>query len=166
MVTAVSYDHNLWLNNRVNTDIHDVTNKHYHILPADNNYDRNTNAGDLFPYMNVDSISINGSPKLSAAKTPAEYSVYNIKAGDVLSFYAGPDRASTTDRIKSADIDISISDGNLSVKAPVGSRLSVYDISGKTVLETVTSEPDQLFSLPGSGIWIIRCNNTVRKVQK
>lgn len=164
MVTAVSYKKDLWDDNRVNSN---ALNRHYYILPADNDYDRQSNHGDLFPYNGIDSITVAGSPKLSSGNYAAPYSIYFIRKSDgMISFFAGPDKASRTGRIKSDDVDIRISDGNLSVKAPAGSRLSVHDISGKTILETVTSEPDQLFSLPGSGIWIIQCGNTVRKIQK
>ena len=164
MVTAVSYNYNLWDMNHVNANASD---RHYYILPADNDFDRQSNRGDLFPYNDIDSITIAGSPKLAIGNDVAPHSIYFVRKSDcMISFYAGPDKASRTDRIKGAGIDISITDGNLTVKAPLGSRLSVHDISGKTIFETTTSQPVQLIDLPGSGIWIIQCGNTVRKIQK
>ena len=163
MVTAVSYKKDLWDGNRVNAG---TLNKHYYILPADNDYDRQSNQGDLFPYNNIDSITVAGSPKLSIGNDAAPYSLYFIrKADQKIEFYAGPDKASKTERITGAGTDIRIIDGKLYVKAPAGSRLSVHDISGKAVIETVISEPEQLFNLPYNGIWIIRCGDKRRKVR-
>lgn len=163
MVTAVSYKKNLWDANHVNTS---VSSRHYYILPADNDYSRQSNPGDLFPYNETDSITVSGLPKLAIGDNAAPYSLYFISKSDrMISFFAGPDRASYSDRTKSAETDIRITDGKLSVKAPVGTRLSVHDISGKAVLETVIAYPHQLFSLPGSGIWIIRCGDKTRKVR-
>ena len=163
MVTAVSYSRSLWEGNHVNSD---ASNRHYYILPADNDSRRESNQGDLFPYNDIDSITVAGAPRLSVGNSVAPYSLYFIRKADKkIGFYAGPDKASKTERITSAGTDIRIIDGKLSVKASAGSRLSVHDISGKAVIETVVTEPEQFFDLPGSGIWIIRCGDKTRKVR-
>ena len=163
MVTAVSYSPSLWEGNRVNND---ASNRHYYILPADNDSKRESSQGDLFPYNGIDSITVAGAPRLSVGNTAAPHSIYFIrKADQKAAFFVGPDKASRTERIAGSDTDIRIIDGKLSVKAPAGSRLTVHDISGKAVIETTVTEPGQLFTLPGNGIWIIRCGDKTRKVR-
>ena len=165
MVTAVRYYRNSWTGNTVNTSSSSA-NKRYHILPADNNYDRDTEYGDLFPYMNVDSITTKGEPKLAVASNIPQYSVYNIrKEGDKIAFYAGPDRDSKVEEHTAIPFSISVIDGELSVTAPVGSRVSIHDISGRSVSETVTSQSTQRIALPGQGSWIVKCGNLVRKLR-
>ncbi len=164
MVTVVRYDRNCWTGKSINTST-DVTQKRYHLLPADNNYNQNTNQGDLFPYQNVDSITTKGQPALMVYRSQPQYSVYNIrKEGTTVSFFAGKDRESTVSHNSAQDISIDIQDGQLLVAAPTGTPLTVHDISGKTILETLTTEPDQHINLPGRGIWIIKCGNKTRKI--
>jgi M6 family metalloprotease-like protein len=165
MVTAVRYYRSSWTGNTINTSSTSA-NKRYHILPADNNYERDTNYGDLFPYQNVDSITTKGEPKLAVASNIPQYSVYNIrKEGGKIAFYVGPDRESKVEGHPATQLSINVIDGELSVTAPVGSRVSIHDISGRSVYETVTSQSTQRIALPGQGIWIVKCGNMVRKLR-
>jgi hypothetical protein len=165
MVTAVRYYQSSWTGNTVNTSS-SSSNKRYHILPADNDYDRYTGYGDLFPYQNIDSITTKGDPVLAVASNIPQYSVYNIrKEGDKITFYAGPDRDSKVEGHPAVQISINIINGELSVTAPVGSKVTVHDISGRTVSETITSQSTQRIALPGQGIWIVKCGKTVRKLK-
>ena len=163
MVTAVSYDHNAWVGNKVNSD---KSNKRYRILPADNTYDRDSNAGDLFPNLVTDSITPKGLPKLQAGSSTPEYSVYRIRmSGNKVLFYVGHDAASKLTSPAADEITINLKEGAVEVKAPVGSKLSIHELSGKPVLETVTTEPVQHFNLPGAGFWIVRCGEVTRKLK-
>lgn len=165
MVTAVRYYRSSWTGNTVNTSS-SSSNKRYHILPADNDYNRDTRYGDLFPYQGIDSITTKGAPMLAVASNIPQYSVYNIrKEGGKITFYAGPDRDSKVEGHPAVQISINVIDGELSVTAPVGSKVTVHDISGRTVSETVTSQSTQRIALPGQGIWIVKCGNIVRKLR-
>ena len=169
MVSTVNYDNNNWVSNTINNKY-----KHYQIIPADNDRNRDTNAGDLFPYLDIDSITASGSPALvippgSSKEKPIYtlYSIYGIaKNGNLVSFQAAYDMPSGISTSTVTDISITVEDGYISVDAPIGSRLSVHDISGKSVIETVTTQPHQLLNLPSHGIWIVKCGDTVRKIQK
>ena len=162
MVTAVNYDNNRWVGNTVNNQ---KNNKRYAILPADNNYVRTTNSGDLFPYKDIDSVTTLGTPVLKAGPSFPLYSIYDIKLENgLVSFQARPDIHSAVESHPYQEISISVTDGELSVIAPTGSKLTVHDISGKTVMETITSATIQKIALP-HGIWIIKCGKTVRRIQ-
>jgi len=152
MVTAVDYNISGWTGNYVNN----YNPKHYRILPADNDYKRNTNAGDLFPYTYtdsegthvVDSITTKGEPELKAGTSYPTFSIYNItRNGNLITFKAGYDMPSGIGNVK-----------------PDETTVTVYDISGKPVLKTTTSDPEHI-SLPGPGIWIIKYGNKTRKVR-
>lgn len=169
MVTAVDYDAVGWQNNSLNR----YNPKHYRILPADNDYKRTSNAGDLFPYTYtdskgthvIDSITTRGNPVLKAGTSYPPYSIYNIvRNGNLVTFRAGYDLPSSVENPRSDEISIEISDGALSVTAPTGSNVTIYDISGKPVSQTVTSAESQRIPLPGHGIWIIKCGDITRKV--
>ena len=163
MVTAVDYNKNNW-----SSDWNNVNDgpKRYCILPADNDCKRVTNAGDLFPYQGKDSITTQGSPQLKAGESYPLYSIYNITLRDSLvTFYAGPDKLSKVNNLAETQISIGILDGELSVTAPVGSIVTVHDISGKPASRTVTTAPVQTIPLPDSGIWIVKCGNITRKVR-
>lgn len=172
MVTAVNYYSSDWSqsSNSVNTG---SRLKRYHILPADNNYAKYTNDGDLFPYGNTDSITTSGKPLLAVKDIVNSkdtllypmYSIYNIRrqSGKV-TFLAGADLPSEVKSHRQQQVSISVAEGELSVSAPSGSTITVHDISGKTVLETVTTGQAQQISLP-KGLWVVRCGNTVRKIR-
>ena len=165
MVTAVRYYKSSWTGNTVNTSS-GSSNKRYHILPADNDYDRYTNYGDLFPYKDIDSITTKGEPALAVASYVPQYSVYNIHKEDgKIAFYAGHDRESKVEEHNANQFSINVIDGELSVTAPVGSKVMLHDISGRTVSETVTTQPTQRIALPGQGIWIVKYRNIVRKLK-
>ena len=164
MVTSVSYYYNSWIGNTVNSVKSD---KHYHILPADNDYSRYSNSGDLFPYQDIDSITTQGMPELTVGTSIPLYSIFDIKKeGDVISFTARSDNQSGMEIQQATDISINVGEGYISVDAPIGSRLSVHEISGRSVIETVITKPHQTFSLSAHGIWIVKCGDTVRKIQK
>lgn len=165
MVTVVRYDYNSWKGRSINTSL-DITQKRYHLLPADNDYCRDTKAGDLFPYKDIDSVTTKGQPQLMVYRSEPQFSVYNIRRDNAtVSFFVGKDRESVVKQSSANMTSINISGGQLVVSAPVGSILTVHDISGKTVLKTVITEQEQRIGLPGSGIWIIECGNTVRKLK-
>ena len=161
MVTAVDYDEDSWAkSNKVNT-----SQKRYQILAADNNYARTTNSQDLFPLGDTDSITTLGTPKLKAGSSYPPYSIYRIrKNAGKISFCAAPDMASKVQHTTKEEISINLTDGELSVSAPIGSNVSVHELSGKTVLQTVTTQPAQRIALPDRGIWIVKCGDTVRKI--
>ena len=151
MVTAVDYISSEWGDNSINQ----YNPKHFRILPADNDYTRDSNAGDLFPYTYtdstgthvVDSISTRGKPELKAGSSYPPYSIYNITRNqNLVTFRAGYDMPSSIDNVKTNETTV-----------------TVYDISGKPVLKTTTSDPEHI-TLPGHGIWIIKYGNTVKKV--
>ena len=169
MVTTVDYYDSIWQDNIINN----YNPKHYRILPADNNYYRESNAGDLFPYAYtdstgthvIDSITTRGKPQLKAGKSYPPFSIYNIKLEDgLVTFHAGYDMPSSVETPRSTQIAIEISNGELSVSAPTGSTVTIYDISGKPISRTTTSAPVQQIPLPGHGIWIIKCGDITRKV--
>ena len=163
MVTAVNYDNNRWVGNTVNNQ---RINKRYAILPADNNYERSTNSGDLFPYQDIDSVTTLGTPVLKAGPSFPLYSIYDIKLENgLVSFQARPDINSAVESPLDQDISISVTGGELHVTAPTGSSLTVFDISGKPVIQTVTTAPTLQIALPGHGIWIVKCGKTVRRIQ-
>ena len=170
MVTAVDYDKVGWETNSLNQ----YNPKHYRILPADNDYKRDSNAGDLFPYTYtdkegthvIDSITTIGKPVLKAGTSYPPFSIYNItRNGNQVTFNAGYDLPSSIESPRSDEISIEISDGALSVTAPTGSNVTIYDISGKSVSQATTTAPVQQIPLPNRGIWIIKCGDTVRKIK-
>ena len=164
MVTGVRYDNYSWSSNLINSTSSNLY-KRFLIFPADNNYSRTSNAGDLFPYQDVDSITVNGKPALLLASNTPRYSVYDIrKQGNIIAFNVGKDRASGLENRSATDISINLTNGELSVTAPVGSVVTVHDISGRMVSRTVTSQATQQIALPGRGVWIVKCGNTVRKI--
>lgn len=161
MVTAVDYNQNSWESNRVYG-----SSKHYSILPADNKYDRSSNSGDLYPYKNVDSITVNGTPQLKAGSSYPSFSIYYIaRKGDLVTFRAGYDLITNLESPRLNETSINVSDGVLSVTAPTGSTVTIHDISGKIISVTTTTEPTQQITLPGHGIWIVKCGNITRKVR-
>lgn len=153
MVTAVDYLRSGWDDNKVNN----YDPKHYRILPADNDYTRDSNAGDLFPYTCsdstgthvVDSISTRGKPQLKAGSSYPPFSIYNITRNqDQVTFRAGYDMPSNVENVKQQETTV-----------------TVYDISGKPVLKTTTSDPEHI-TLPGHGIFIVKYGNVTRKVSR
>lgn len=162
MVTAVDYSKSSWTGNTVNRE-----KKQYRILPADNDYNRNTNAGDLFPFQDKDSITTLGKPTLKAGESYPSLSIYRIiRDGNKISFRLGYDQTSKVQGLQKQDISINLEGGVLSVAAPSGSTVTIHDISGKPVQKTVTTAPVQQIPLPGQGLWIVKCGNVVRKVRK
>jgi M6 family metalloprotease-like protein len=162
MITAVYYDYSTWQNKAVS---HSAT-KNYYIIPADNDFDIVTTGGDLYPYMDIDSATVNSTPQLAIGTTRPPYSIYGITRNDSLvSFYVGKTAPTHVTEPSKLEIAISIADGELTVTAPVGSKVTVHDLAGNPVLETWTTKNVQQIELPGSGIWIVRCGNITRKVR-
>lgn len=171
LVTAVDYKRSSWQSNQLNAGLA----KGYHLLPADNNYEPLSNAGDLYPYQWVDSLGVThvidsittkGTPELKAGTSFPLYSIYNItRKHNQVSFTVKYDLPTEIVNTPRQEISIDVSDGNLKVSAPTGSRILVYDISGKPVSETTATAPVQQISLPGHGIWIVKCGNITRKVR-
>ena len=96
----------------------------------------------------TDSITTRGNPVLKAGTSYPPFSIYNITRNqNLVTFRAGYDMPSSIDNVKQNETTVTI-----------------YDISGKPVLKTTTSDPDRI-TLPGHGIWIIKYGNTVRKVK-
>ena len=170
MVTAVDYDRNRWMNNTINN----FNPKRYRILPADNDYSRNSNAGDLFPHSYTDSegdhvtnsITTTGTPQLKAGSSYPSFNIYGIsRQGDRIEFTAAYDLPSRTESPQREDISITIEDGLLKVTAPSGSTVTVFDISGKAVSRSRTTSAVWQTTLPGPGIWIVDCAGKTRKVR-
>lgn len=167
MVTVVDYDRSLWYDNEPNVG----SLKHYRILPADNNYGMYTNNGDLFPQTDslgnvIDSITTTGKPELKVGSAYPRFSIYDItKNTDRVTFRVGYDLSTDVKLRKQQDVSVDIVDGALSVSAPAGSIVTVYDMTGKPVQETSLTSPTQRIPLPGRGIWIVKCGNITRKVR-
>ena len=165
MVTAVSYNHNSWTGNYVNSST-TASKKRFHILVADNNFSRTTEYADLFPYNDVDSITINGQPQLIANTSLPHYSVYLIKRNaGLVSFYAGTDRESKASGHLHDDISMTVESGYLNICAPTGSKVSIHELSGKTIMETVMETDMLSVPISGRGIWLVKCGNRVRKLK-
>ena len=165
MATAVAYLQGNWTSNLVNTS-YSIDSKRYHILAADNNYSINTERADLFPYNNIDSITINGAPRLAALGNNAIYSIYNIRWNDAkIRFYAGQDRESRVKGNQSDNISMSVDPEYLTINAPAGSKVSIHELSGRTVLETVMETDILRVPVTGNGFWIVKCGETTRKVR-
>lgn len=166
MATAVAYLQGNWTSNLVNTS-YSIDSKRYHILAADNNYSIDTERADLFPYNNIDSITINGAPRLAALGNNAIYSIYNIRWNDAsISFYAGKERESEVERHQAGGVSMSVQGDCLIICAPAGSQVSIHELSGRTVLETVMETETLSVPVTGSGGFrIVRCAGITRKLR-
>ena len=161
LVTAVNYNASNWNNNTIN-----VSTKRLYSVNADNDNNRKTNAGDLFPYGDEDSLTTAGSPSLSIDGTVPYYSLYGIRSQNgLVTFTASSKMPTRVQENADSDVEININDGVLTVSAPCGSRLSVHDLSGHAILETVMTEPTFQTVLPEHGVWLIKCGNKTRKVR-
>lgn len=166
MVTALAYQQNIWASNLVNTG-YSAESKRYHILAADNIYTHDTEWADLFPWNGIDSITINGTPRLASLGNNAIYSIYNIRWDDAkISFYAGKERESEVERHQAAGVSMSVQGDYLIIRAPAGSPVSIHELSGRTVLETVMETETLSVPVTGSGGFrIVRCAGTTRKLR-
>ena len=161
LVTAVNYNASNWNNNTIN-----VSTKRLYSVNADNDNNRKTYAGDLFPYGDEDSLTTAGSPSLSIDGTVPYYSLYGIRnQNGLVTFTASSKMPTRVQENADSDVEININDGVLTVSAPCGSRLSVHDLSGHAILETVMTEPTFQTVLPEHGVWLIKCGNKTRKVR-
>ena len=166
MVTIVNYNKTRWYYNYPNAG----NLKNYRILPADNNYGLYTSRGDLFPQTDslgnvTDSITTTGNPELKVISSYPRFSIYDItRNSDRVTFRVGYD-LSTDVNVSKQEVSVDVVDGALSVSAPKGSKVTVYDMAGKPVQETVVNSPIQKIPLPGHGIWVVKCGNITRKVR-
>lgn len=161
LVTAVNYNASNWNNNTIN-----VSAKRLFSINADNDNNRKTNAGDLFPYGDEDSLTTAGSPRLAINGTTPYYSLYGIRNKDgLVSFTVSSKMPAQVQESQETGIEISFSDGLLTVCAPSGTRLTVHDLSGHAILETLMTEPTFSTTLPEHGVWLVRCGNKTRKVR-
>ncbi len=162
MATVVNYSSSRWISNTVN----DKRPYGFSILPADNDFTRDSNSGDLYPYNGRDSITPFSQPALIVDRTRTHYSVYSIQNNQgIVSFIASRDVPTSVTSPQDRTVTITVSQGACLISAPVGSSVSVHDVSGKCVMETRTTRPTQSIALPGQGIWIVRCGNITRKVR-
>lgn len=162
MVTAVNYNSNDWKNNRVTR----TTGKRYSILPADNNYYRTTNAGDLFPYNDTDSITTLGSPLLKAGTSYPLYSIYGIRNNNgIVSFQASTDMPTHASSPSDSQTSITVENGALNITAPAGTLVSVHDMSGHVAVQTIMEGQQKTVPIPGHGIWLVKCGTVVRKIR-
>lgn len=162
MVTAVSYNSRNWANNSVTT----TANKRYAILPADNNYSRSSNAGDLFPYNSTDSITTLGKPQLKAGTSFPLYSIYGIRNNNgIVSFQASADMPTHVHVQSACATNIKLEDGTLKITAPEGTMVWIHDMSGHTAYQTVMEGQEKTVPVPGHGIWLVKCGTVVRKIR-
>ncbi len=163
MVTAVDYKASTWDAGGAYVNLSRPYG--FSILAADDNYNRESNAGDLFPYYGLDSITAVGSPNLYVSGSKTLYSVYGIeRKNGLVSFIASESLPTTVSRHHDMQVSIAYIDGKLTVTAPTGSKVIVYDISGKPVMETTTGSETLQITLPGRGIWLVKCGNRTKKV--
>lgn len=162
MVTAVNYNSNDWKNNRVTRS----SGKRYSILPADNNYHRESKAGDLFPYNNTDSITTLGAPLLKAGTSFPLYSIYGIRNNNgIVSFQASADMPTHASAPSDSQTSITVENGTLDIIAPAGTMVCVHDMSGHMVIQTVMEGHRKTVPIPGHGIWLVKCGTVVRKIR-
>jgi len=162
MATVVNYNSSRWTNNTVN----DKRPYGFSILPADNDYTRDSNSGDLYPHNGNDSITPFSQPALVIDRTSPRYSVYSIRNKQgIVSFIASREVPTSVASPQDRTVSITVSQGTYQISAPVGTAVSVHEISGKPVMQIRTTQPTQSIQLPAPGIWIIKCGNITRKVR-
>ena len=138
MVTAVNYSRSRWAGHNVNIS---PTDKGYYILPADNDYNRKSSYGDLFPYNGKDSISAWSEPALSVCgRYWPVFNIYGIG-------YQGSDMTFTLAKECPTAVQTATKD----------SETEIFDIAGRRQNFT---EADM-----SRGIWIVVKDGKTRKVQ-
>lgn len=158
MVTVVSYLKYNWDNNKVNQS---PNSKHYYILPADNNYTRESNEGDLFPYNGNDSLTPLSKPKLDMTL----YKLYGIEQRDSMVTFSVRDRYTGIDSSTAPGTVIECNRGMLTVGAPAGSTVEVYDIAGRLMVSAVLDNRIWRYGVPDKGWYLVKCGNTIKKVR-
>lgn len=158
MVTVVSYSASSWMGNTVNQS---SSSKRYYLLPADNDYNRYSNAGDLYPYMGNDSITPTSTPKLATIL----YKLFNIERKDSIVTFTVSDRYTAVNRLDAPETSIDCIDGTVRISAPANSCVEIFDISGRRLVDTLMPGPLWQYRLPGQGIYIVRCAGITKKVR-
>ena len=165
MATAVYYDSDLWYRNEVNED---PLKKRYYILPADNKYSDATLYGDLFPFVNKDSITLNSSPASEINNgNPISISILNIRKYASSIIFDIPQNPLTGLR-KTEIVGPSAScvDGVVTVKAKRGTRVVIYSVAGSVISNYTTTADEEQFVLPSAGIYIVKCGDKTFKAVK
>jgi len=158
MVTVVSYSKYNWERNLVNQS---ASSKHYYILPADNDNSWDSGEGDLFPYNGNDSLTPLSKPKMDMTL----FKLYGIeRRGNMVTFTAR-DRYTQIGYTTAPATVIECTDGMLSVHAPTGCLIEVYDIAGKKLVDAVMDSPVWQYRFTDSGYYIVKCGNVVRKLK-
>lgn len=157
MVTVVSYLKSKWNSNTVNQS---ASSKHYYILPADNNYSKESCQGDLFPYNGNDSLTPFSSPKLDMTL----FKLYSIERQENLVTFSVSDRYTLTGSISDSNPVIECSEGILTVRASIGSHVELYDIAGKKLADIVMDNQFWLYKFPDKGFYIVKCGCITKKV--
>lgn len=165
LVTAVYYDKNVWINNKINNN---PSLKRYYVLPADNHYSykQSSLAGDLFPYLGNDSLTLNSLPLLGINGGQAiDKPVYNIMNSDgIVTFdYIYPNITSVT--AVSTDKPVIRQEGvRVFVSAQEGSEVAVYSLSGAVVSEYNMITDHISFTLPKAGFYLLKVSGKVYKI--
>lgn len=164
MATAVYYDKNIWFRNEVNES---PTTKRYYILPADNKYSDATMHGDLYPYLSNDSITLYSKPASvinNGLSIPV--SIHNIKnIGPEVTFNI-PSNPLAINNAETTKPAISFSEGVVTVKAAIGTRVIIYTVAGSMVCDFITTADEEHFVLPSAGIYMIKCGDKTYKAVK
>lgn len=165
MATAIYYDKNLWCRNEIN-EYPDT--KRYYILPADNKYSDATLYGDLFPFENKDSITLNSSPASQINNgNPISISILNIRKDASAIIFDIPQNTLTEIRNTEAmSPSASCIDGVVTVKAKRGTRVIIYSVAGSVISNYTTTADEEQFVLPSAGIYIIKCGDKTFKAIK
>lgn len=165
MATAVYYDSDLWYKNEVNED---PLKKRYYILPADNKYSDATLYGDLFPFVNKDSITLNSSPASQINNgNPISISILNIRKDASAIIFDIPQNTLTEIRNTEAmSPSASCIDGVVTVKAKRGTRVIIYSVAGSVISNYTTTADEEQFVLPSAGIYIVKCGDKTFKAVK
>lgn len=158
MVTVVSYLKYNWDHNSVNQS---ASSKHYYILPADNDYSRESNDGDLFPYNENDSLTPLSKPKMDQTL----YKLYAIERRDSMVTFSVRDRYTDIHNRTTPATVIECKEGLLTVQAPAGSTIELYDIAGRLIVSAVMDSQIWRYSISGKGWYLVKCGNTTKKVR-
>lgn len=157
LATAVSYDRQKWLGNRVNTN---SKNPGYTVLPADNNLSSDTQSGDLYPYKSNDSLTLWSNPPASAGGHFAINSITGIRYSEGAASFTIPG-ATEIQAIPEQGTTVSVTaDGMLRINAQATTRITVCSLTGKTELDTYGS---LTVALP-AGIHLVQYDGRSRKI--
>ncbi|MBO4498724.1 MAG: M6 family metalloprotease domain-containing protein [Bacteroidaceae bacterium] len=158
MATAVSYTTRAWSGNTVNVS---ASNKGYSIIPADYIYSTQTQADDLYPYGNKDSITYNSLPAASInGAIQTDFTIHNITYSDGTVRFEAIGTATPVKAV-SQDTGLSVTAGRgyLTVTAPSEITVTVWSISSR--LQSTIQGSSTVSLQPG--IYLIRAGGTAHK---